>query len=72
MADKCVMLFTDNAAVVDIINKQTSKHHSIMVLIRDLELSRRRKTHGEAPIKVIQIMELRTQQAVRNGNAFDK
>jgi len=36
MADKCVIFFTNNAAVVDIINKQTSKHRSIMVLIRDL------------------------------------
>lgn len=36
MADKCIIFFTDNAAVVDIINKQTSKHQSIMVLIRDL------------------------------------
>jgi len=27
---------TNNAAVVDIITKQTSKHQSIMVLIRDL------------------------------------
>ncbi|XP_068723346.1 uncharacterized protein [Montipora capricornis] len=39
MADKSVIFFTDNAAVVDIINKQTSKHQSIMVLIRDLVLS---------------------------------
>ena len=36
MADKCVIIFTDNAAVADIINKQTSKHQSITVLIRDL------------------------------------
>ena len=39
MADKCIIFFTDNAAVVDIINQQTSKHPSIMVLIRDLVLS---------------------------------
>ena len=39
MADKRVIFFSDNAAVVDIINKQTSKHQSIMVLIRDLVLS---------------------------------
>ena len=38
MADKCVIFFSDNAAVVDIINKQMSKHQSIMVLIRDLVL----------------------------------
>ena len=39
MADKRVIFFSDNAAVVDIINKQTSKHQSIMLLIRDLVLS---------------------------------
>ena len=39
MADKCIVFFTDNAAVVDVINQQTSKHQSIMVLIRDLVLS---------------------------------
>ena len=39
MADKCVIFFTDNAAVVYIINKQTSKLQSIIVLIRDLVLS---------------------------------
>ena len=39
MTDKCVIFFSDNAAVVDIINKQTSKHQKIMVLIRDLVLS---------------------------------
>ena len=39
MADKRVIFFSDNAAVVDIINKQSSKHQSIMVLIRDLVLS---------------------------------
>ena len=39
MVDKCVLFFSDNAAVVDIINKQTSKDASIMVLLRDLVLS---------------------------------
>ena len=39
MADKCIIFFTDNTAVVDIINQQTSKHQSIMVLIRGLVLS---------------------------------
>jgi len=39
MADKCVIFFSDNAAVVDIINKQTSKDRAIMVLLRDLVLS---------------------------------
>ena len=39
MADKCVIFFSDNAAVVDIINKQTSKKSAIMVLLRDLVLS---------------------------------
>ena len=39
MADKRIIFFSDNAAVVDIINKQTSKHQDIMVLLRDLVLS---------------------------------
>ena len=39
MADKRIIFFTDNAAVVDIINNQTSKHQGIMVLLRDLVLS---------------------------------
>ena len=36
MADKRIIFFTDNAAVVDIINNQTSKHQGIIVLLRDL------------------------------------
>ena len=36
MSNQCVSLFTDNAALVDIINKQTSKHPMIMILVRDL------------------------------------
>ena len=39
MSNKCVSLFTDNAALVDIINKQTSKHPMIMILVRDLVLT---------------------------------
>ena len=39
MAGKCVIFFSDNAVVVDIINKQTSKDSAIMVLLRDLVLS---------------------------------
>jgi len=39
MANKCVHFFTDNAAVVEIINQQTSKHPLVMVLIRDLVLT---------------------------------
>ena len=39
MSDRCVLFFTDNSALVDIINKQTSKHKSVMVLLRDLVLS---------------------------------
>ena len=39
MAAKCVLFFSDNAAAVDIINKQTSKDSMIMVLLRDLVLS---------------------------------
>ena len=36
MTNRCVLFFTDNAVLVDIINKQTSKHTLIMVLLRDL------------------------------------
>ena len=32
--DKCVVFFSDNQAVVDIINKQTSKDCTVMVLLR--------------------------------------
>ena len=32
--DKCVVFFSDNQAVVDIINKQTSKDRTVMVLLR--------------------------------------
>lgn len=39
MTDRCVMFTTDNAALVDIINRQTSKHPLIMMLVRDLVLS---------------------------------
>ena len=39
MSDRCVLFFTDNSALVDIINKQTSKHKSVMVLLLDLVLS---------------------------------
>ena len=39
MADKRIIFFTDNAAVVAIINNQTFKHQGIMVLLRVLVLS---------------------------------
>ena len=39
MRNQCVSSFTDNAALVDIINQQTSKHSLIMVLVRDLVLT---------------------------------
>lgn len=35
MTNRCVLFFTDNAALVDIINQQTSKHKLVMVLLRD-------------------------------------
>ena len=38
LADKCVMFVTDNTALVDIINKQTSKHKIVVILIRDMVL----------------------------------
>lgn len=36
MANKCICFVTDNSALVDIINRQTSKHKLIMLLVRDL------------------------------------
>ena len=39
MANKRIIFFSDNAAVVDIVDKQTSRHKDIMVLLRDLVLS---------------------------------
>lgn len=39
MTNRCVLFFTDNAALVDIINKQTSRHKSVMVLLRELVLN---------------------------------
>ena len=36
MANKCVCFVTDNSALVDIINQQTSKHKLIMLLLRGL------------------------------------
>ena len=39
MSNQCVSFFIDNAALVDVINQQTSKHSLIMVLARDLVLT---------------------------------
>ena len=39
MRNQCVSFFTDNAALVDIINQQTSKLSLIMVLVHDLVLT---------------------------------
>ena len=39
MANKRIIFFSDNATVVDFVNKQTSRHEDIMVLLRDLVLS---------------------------------
>ena len=39
MTNRCVLFLTDNAALVDIINKETSKHKLVMILLRDLVLS---------------------------------
>ena len=38
MRNKCIVFFSDNQAVVEIINKQTSKDRSIMVLLRHFVL----------------------------------
>ena len=37
--NQCVSFFTDNAALVDTVNQQSSKHSLIMVLVRDLVLT---------------------------------
>ena len=39
MANRYVAFYTDNAAIVDIINRQTSKHPLVMILVRDLVLT---------------------------------
>ena len=39
MRNKCIVFFSNNQAVVEIINKQTSKDRSIMVLLRHFVLS---------------------------------
>ena len=39
MRNKCIVFFSDNQAAVEIINKQTSKDRSIMVLLRHFVLS---------------------------------
>ena len=46
MADKRIIFFTDNAAIVAIINNQTSKHQGVMVLLRVLLLRCRRHLTG--------------------------
>ena len=39
MSNKRITSFTDNAALVDVINKQTSKESKVMVLVRHLVLT---------------------------------
>ena len=39
MANKCVCFVTDNSALVEVINRQTSKHTLTMLLVRDLVLT---------------------------------
>ena len=39
MSNKRITIFTDNAALVDVINKQTSKESKVMVLVRHLVLT---------------------------------
>jgi len=38
MRDKCIVFFSDNQAVVEIINRQTSKDRSVMALLRHFAL----------------------------------
>ena len=39
MCNHCIVFFSDNHAVVDIINKQTSREPKVMVLVRRLVLN---------------------------------
>ena len=39
LANRCVAFYTDNAAIVDIINKQMSKHQLVMIFVRDMVLN---------------------------------
>ena len=39
MTNKCIYFVTDNSALVEVINRQTSKHKLIMILVRDLVLT---------------------------------
>lgn len=39
MSNRCIVFATDNAALVSIINQQTSKHKLVMILIHDLVLT---------------------------------
>ena len=39
MANKSICFVTDNGALVEIINRQTSRHQQIMILVRDLVLT---------------------------------
>ena len=36
MSNRCIVFVTDNAALVSVINQQTSKNQLVMTLIRDL------------------------------------
>ena len=38
MRDRCIVFFSDNQAIVEIINKQTSKDRYLMVLLRHFVL----------------------------------
>ena len=46
MANRCVAFYTDNAAIVDIINRQTSKHHLVMIYLLFIILFRARHIPG--------------------------
>jgi len=39
MSNQCISFFTDNLALVEILNKQTSRHPLVMILVRDLVLT---------------------------------
>ena len=41
MSNRCIVFVTDNAALVSIINQQTSKHKLVMILIHDLQWAKK-------------------------------
>ena len=40
LANKCILFYTDNLGLVDVINKKTKKDNKLIVLLRELVLQR--------------------------------